>query len=107
MENYRIGFFVFEWDDDKNKENIKKHSVSFEDAATLWLRPELTLDLPDDRFAYGENRWIAFGPDENQRLLVVAYTDRDSFLRLISARSAEKPETKAYYKTMEERNEKE
>ena len=105
MENYRIGYFVFEWDDDKNQENIKKHGVSFEEAATLWLTPELTFDFPDNRFDYGENRWLAFGPDEAERLLAVAYTDRETVLRLISARLAEKSETKAYYGAIGGRNE--
>jgi uncharacterized DUF497 family protein len=76
----------FEWDEEKNRENIRKHGLDFADAAELfegpmWVRPDL-------RFDYGEQRFIGIGAIGN-RIILVAFTELDDdTIRIISLRRA-------------------
>lgn len=90
----------FEWDDDKNRQNIAKHGVSFEDAKSIF--DGFTVDLFDDRFDYGEMREISIGLMNGVAVIVVAHTDRAGKTRLISARPAIKSEREAYGKAIRE-----
>lgn len=99
MSKKVIGEFSFDWDDNKEKYNIRHHKgLSFSDASSIWMNPELVLDIPDERFDYGEDRWIAIGPlpSDQRKIVLVAYTDRDEDIRIITARYAEKTEERAY-----------
>lgn len=88
----------YEWDENKNKVNIAKHGVDFEDA--MYIFSGHTLEREDDRYEYGETRFVALGMVDN-RVYVVVYTDRDDTTRrIISARKAEPHERKAYYKAL-------
>ena len=49
----------FEWDEAKNRQNIRKHGIDFADSVDLFNHPMLT--LLDDRESYGEERWITIG----------------------------------------------
>ena len=84
-----------EWDDAKAETNLRKHGVSFEEAATCLLDP-MALAQEDDAVA-GEARWMLTGLSTSVRLLTVVYTLRaaDS-IRLISARKATRNETSSY-----------
>lgn len=84
----------FEWDPQKAAANLRKHKVSFEYAARVFLDP-LRVDGVDTRENYGEDRWITVGYVEG-RLLVVAYTERAGVIRLISARKASVREQKIH-----------
>ena len=85
----------FEWDQTKNQTNIRKHGVSFETARRIFEGPVLHwLDLRSD---YGEDRSIGVGSVGTGALLVVAYTERNGSIRLISARPATRKERQAYY----------
>lgn len=84
----------FEWDEEKNRQNIAKHGVSFEQAKTIFDR--FTVDIIDDRFHYGEIREVSLGMIENAVILVVAHTDRNGVCRIISARPALRKE-KIFY----------
>ena len=83
----------FQWDTAKNASNKAKHSVSFEQAAQIFRGP--ILKKLDDRFEYGEARFIALGLYDGEVLSVV-FTERDGDLRLISARKAYKHERDKY-----------
>jgi uncharacterized protein len=84
-----------EWDADKAAANLKKHGVSFEEAATSLLDP-LALAQEDDASA-GEARWILIGMSASARLLTVVYTLRpEDRIRLISARKATRKEASYY-----------
>ena len=84
-----------EWDESKNILNQKKHGVSFEEAATVFVDPlEVTIDDPDH--AYSEHRFISIGDSFKGRLLVVSYTERDNKIRIINARKPTKRERRAY-----------
>jgi len=84
----------FEWDEDKNQQNIDKHGVDFADARRIF--DGFTLDAIDERFHYGELREISIGLLDGVAVLTVTHTDRDGTCRIISSRPAIKPERKRY-----------
>ncbi len=84
-----------EWDDGKNRLNHKKHHVSFEEAATVFLDPlEITID--DPAHAILEYRFISIGQSLTGRLLVVSYTELSSCIRIITARKPTRRERRVY-----------
>ena len=85
---------MFEWDEAKNRTNIEKHGVSFEQASRIF--EGLTLTVIDDRFDYSEVRKIAIGLIDRIAYLAVVHTDRAGNIRIISARPARKTERKRY-----------
>lgn len=90
----------FEWDEDKNRQNVVKHGLRFDDAIRIF--DGFTVDLPDDRFDYGEPREISIGLMDGLAVVVVVHTDRDAKIRIISARPAIKNERKMYEKAIRE-----
>ncbi len=83
----------FEWDENKNKSNRKKHGIDFNDAKEVFKDPNRT-NSEDNRQDYGEKRWITIGK-MYKVIIVVVYTIRDA-TRIISARMANKKERKHY-----------
>lgn len=90
----------FEWDEEKNRQNVAKHGVRFEDACKVF--DGFTVDFPDDRFDYGETREISIGLMDGIAVIVVVHTDRHGVIRIISARPAVKSERKLYDKAIRE-----
>jgi uncharacterized DUF497 family protein len=85
----------FEWDDNKARSNLKKHGVSFEEAATIFNDPKIaTISDPDH--SEDEERFVSLGMSLIRRLLSVIHTEREARIRLISARKATKTERKTY-----------
>jgi uncharacterized DUF497 family protein len=85
----------FEWDDRKAGYNLQKHGVSFTEAATVFYDPfSITFDDPDH--SDEEDRFIIIGTSAQQRLLMVAHTDRGDRLRIISARTLKPRERRLY-----------
>lgn len=85
----------FEWDEQKARQNLKKHSVSFEEAATIFSDPfSLTVGYP--LHSTGEERFVTLGYSNAQRLLVVVHTDRGDNIRIISSRPATRRERETY-----------
>lgn len=85
----------FEWDTRKAAANLKKHGVSFQEAATVFGDP-MAITYPDPDHSESENRSITFGMSRNRRLLVVAHTERGVKIRIITARLMAKHERKIY-----------
>jgi uncharacterized DUF497 family protein len=85
----------FEWNSDKASRNIKKHGVSFNEAASVFADP-LGMDFPDPQHSLGESRYVMIGLSEWGRLLVVAHTERGDRIRIISARRATSQEQRFY-----------
>jgi uncharacterized DUF497 family protein len=87
----------FEWDEKKNRENQRKHGVSFEEAETVFF-DENAIQYYDPDHSRGEDRFIMLGISLKLRVLVVCHCFRagDSIIRLISARKANKEEAKTY-----------
>ena len=89
--------YVFDWDENKNRINQKKHGVSFEEASTVFFDEEaLVRDDPDH--SEDEDRFVILGISSNARLLVVChcYRESDTVIRIISARKATTTECKQY-----------
>lgn len=89
----------FEWDENKNQTNIKKHGVSFEEACSVF-NDEDALIINDESHSQNEERFILIGFSYKYNLLIVChcYRQNDSVIRIISARKATKTEKKEYVK---------
>ena len=85
----------FEWHKEKAELNFKKHNVSFEEAKTVFNDP-LGLHKSDDAHSIGEERSYIIGNSNKNRLLVVSFTERRKYIRIITARLATKNERKYY-----------
>ncbi len=87
----------YEWDEAKNRKNIAKHGLSFEDAEQVFFGPGATFE--DDRFAYGEERFVTLGLLAG-RLVVIAHAPRDEGTRIISMRKGNRREQEIYQKRL-------
>ncbi len=85
----------FEWDSAKAAENLSKHGVSFEEAATIF-RDALSATGPDPDHSVGEERFVTFGVSTSGRLLIVGHTEHGDIIRIITARLATSGERKIY-----------
>ena len=85
----------FQWDTRKAKENLRNHSVSFQEAITVFS-DFLSVTIPDPLHSEAEERLVPIGHSEKQRLLVVVHTDRGGIIRIISARQATSYERRTY-----------
>jgi uncharacterized DUF497 family protein len=84
-----------EWDPKKARSNLRKHKVSFEEAATAMSEPMAATGADPDH-SVTEDRYITFGVSARSRLLVVVHTEGHETIRIISARLASKGERKLY-----------
>jgi len=85
----------FEWDPRKAENNLRKHGVSFDEAASVFL-DRLALSGPDPEHSAGESRYVTFGISRLGRLLAVSHTYRPSAIRIITARRMTRGERKLY-----------
>jgi uncharacterized DUF497 family protein len=89
-----------EWDPTKANANRRKHRVSFEEAATVFLDPQ-ALSLYDAKHSDAEDRWVTLGLASTGRLLVVCHTFRAvsrqrATVRIFSSRKATRKEVQSY-----------
>ena len=85
----------FEWDDTKTATNLRKHGVSFEEAASVFLDAlAYTFDEPDH--SVGEQRLLTFGFSQFGQLLAVIHAERGRAIRIISAPKATRHERGIY-----------
>jgi uncharacterized protein len=87
---------MFEWHDDKARQNFLKHGVTFDEAKAVFSDP-FSFTRYDDRFDYGEDRLVIIGMSAARVLYVVA-VERDGPIRIISARKATREEANVYFK---------
>jgi hypothetical protein len=85
----------FEWDEVKAISNEEKHGVAFSEATTIFTDPFLITFLDEEHSDY-EDRFISIGLSERQGLLLVVHTDRDTAIRIISARQVTRREQRIY-----------
>lgn len=92
-----MGTINFEWDENKNRINQRKHGISFEEAKTVFYDDE-ALVIDDPEHSEEEERFIILGLSLQANLLVVCHCCRnsDSVIRIISARKATKTESSYY-----------
>jgi hypothetical protein len=84
----------FEWNEEKRRQNLRKHGVEFADAVSA-LEDEEALTSADED-SDEEDRFVTLGADLFGRILVVVYTWRGDTVRLISARKATARERQQY-----------
>ena len=90
-----INNLVFEWDGEKAARNVEKHQVSFEESATVFDDP-IYITFLDEEHSLDEERYITLGLSSQGRLLMLAHTEREGRIRIISARVATKKEQNFY-----------
>ena len=92
--------YTFQWDPAKAKQNLRKHGITFEWAAELFLDP-LAVSIFDQEHSEAQERWVTIGRDSRGRLLVLVHTfsgvsAQEWKVRIISARRATKREARQY-----------
>lgn len=92
--------YTFEWDPNKARSNFRKHKVSFEHGAEVFLDP-LSISIFDEEHSEAEERWITMGKDSREVVLVVVHTFQEVTsdewsIRIISTWKATKNEIKQY-----------
>lgn len=85
------------WNPDKAATNLDKHGVDFLDAATVFTDP-LSATFPSEDHSESEARFLTIGESTNGELLVVAHTEEDDIIRIISTRRATRQERRFYEK---------
>ena len=85
----------FEWDAEKRLANIRKHGIDFADVWRFFENDVYT--TVDDRFDYGEIRFLSLGLLFGE-VIAVSYSETDEITRIISARKAEKYEQETYFR---------
>lgn len=86
---------IFEWDEDKEKSNFRKHKIMFAEGESVFYDPH-SLTISDPDHSIEEQRFIDIGTSNRNQILVVVYTERENKIRIISVRKATKAERKMY-----------
>ncbi len=88
---------VFEWDEGKNRENRRKHGVTFEEARSVFFDEE-AVEFEDVEHSDVEERFLMLGRSARLRIVLVSYCLRNegSTIRIVSARKATKNEREFY-----------
>ena len=94
---------LFEWDSQKNSDNIKKHGFGFDEITDVFLDPYL-LTLYDEKHSSEEDRFYSVGSLQSLLIIVVYHTERNGRTRIISARQAEKKLQEVYYESIKRIN---
>ncbi len=92
-----MGVLRFEWDARKNRENQRKHGVSFEEARSVFFDPQ-AVEFYDAEHAEREDRLLLLGVSAKLRILMICHYIREggNVIRLISARKATRNEQRYY-----------
>ena len=85
----------FEWDNRKAAKNLKKHGVSFREAASVFGDP-LAITFADPDHSTDEHRLLTFGNTRTGKMAIVSHTERNGSMRIISTRLMMKHERKIY-----------
>jgi uncharacterized DUF497 family protein len=90
---------TFEWDEAKNRSNMRKHGLDFADAEEMFRG--FLIIRPDTREDYGEERWIGIGMIQGRVTLAAFAEPSPNTIRLISLRKADHDERKEYEKAIQ------
>ena len=83
----------FEWDEEEEASNVKKHGLNFTIAARVFADPN-RLEIYDEKHSIDEDRYNTIGMVE--KIIFVVYTERNDAVRIISARLANEDEMEVY-----------
>jgi uncharacterized protein len=87
----------YEWDEAKRLTNLRKHGINFIDVPAVFDSNIVTVE--DDRYDYGEQRFVTFGLLQ-ERVIAVVHTEQEDCIRIISARKATKYEQRTYFEQL-------
>jgi uncharacterized DUF497 family protein len=86
---------VFRWHPEKARSNLRKHGVTFEEAASVF-RDTLSVTIADPLHSTEEDRFVTIGRSARNRTLIVVHLESEDMLRIISARPATRRERRDY-----------
>jgi hypothetical protein len=91
---------LFEWDEAKGKENVKRHGISFENAKHVFEDP-FHISVLNKRFDYFDERWITIGSAKDKSIIVIGHLyylkeNGDEVIIIITERKASKKEREHY-----------
>ena len=89
--------YYFDWDENKNRINLQKHGISFEEASTVFFDDRALL-FDDPEHSIEEDRFLLLGMSETAKVCIVChcYRESDTVIRIISARQATRKEEERY-----------
>jgi uncharacterized protein len=87
----------YEWDEAKRLTNLRKHGINFIDVPAVFDSNIVTVE--DDRYDYGEQRFVTFGLLQ-ERVIAVVHKEQEDCIRIISARKATKYEQRTYFEQL-------
>ena len=89
--------FYFDWDENKNRINLEKHGITFEEASTVFFDDRAIL-FDDPEHSMDEDRFLLLGMSETAKVCIVChcYRESDTVIRIISARQATRKEEERY-----------
>ena len=94
---YCIVLYYFDWDENKNRINLEKHGITFEEASTVFFDDRAIL-FDDPEHSIDEDRFLLLGMSETAKVCIVChcYRESDTVIRIISARQATRKEEERY-----------
>ena len=94
-----MGYIRFEWDENKNRSNLKKHGIDFYEARSVFLDDSAIL-FDDPKHSESEERFLILGMSESANICIVCHCchETDTVIRIISARKATRKEVERYVK---------
>ena len=89
--------YYFDWDENKNRINLEKHGITFEEASTVFFDDRAIL-FDDPEHSIDEDRFLLLGMSETAKVCIVChcYRESDTVIRIISARQATRKEKERY-----------
>ena len=92
-----ITLYFFDWDENKNRINLKKHGITFEEASSVFFDDRAIL-FDDPEHSINEDRFLLLGISETSKVCIVChcYRESDTVIRIISARQATRKEEERY-----------
>ena len=89
--------YYFDWDVNKNRINLEKHGITFEEASTVFFDDRAIL-FDDPEHSIDEDRFLLLGMSETAKVCIVChcYRESDTVIRIISARQATRKEEERY-----------
>ena len=89
--------YYFDWDENKNRINLEKHGITFEEASTVFFDDRAIL-FDDPEHSIDEDRFLLLGMSETAKVCIVChcYRESDTVIRIISARQATRKEEQKY-----------
>jgi uncharacterized DUF497 family protein len=89
--------YHFDWDENKNRINLEKHGITFEEASTVFFDDRAIL-FDDPEHSMDEDRFLLLGMSETAKVCIVChcYRESDTVIRIISARQATRKEEERY-----------